>query len=215
MGKSLFLFGLSMLLGVANCSNVLMAADDVMPKSPVFIDPLTVEIVEKPVMRTNQTTMASAPVYTALANPVPAVPVYPVYTVPANYIAIVGRTIEIVDVATTGENAGNHVNRYNGKFLYGHNSPGVFGSILGLGVGATFSVTSNGATKNYMVASTEMFEKNSTTGQLQKDGAGSFMNVVANASYRGTYDLALMTCAGVSYGNGDASHRFVIFAKMV
>lgn len=215
MGKSLFLFGLSMLLGVANCSNVLMAADDVMPKSPVFTDPLTVEIVEKPVMRASQTTMASAPVYTASANPVPAVPVYPVYTVPANYIAIAGRTIEIVDVATTGENAGNHVNRYNGKFLYGHNSPGVFGPILGLGVGATFSVTSNGTTKNYMVASTEMFEKNPTTGQLQKDGAGSFMNVVANASYRGTYDLALMTCAGVSYGNGDASHRFVIFAKMI
>ena len=220
MGKGLFLFGLSVILGVSNCSASLMAADNVRPKSPVFTDPLTVEIQEevKPTEVTASPavmTTAAQPTYTA---PVYTVPAYsaPVYTASANNIAIAGRTIEVVDVNSTTVDAGNHVNRFRGKLLYGHNSAGVFGSILGLGAGATFSVTTNGVTTNYRVANTVTFEKNTSTGQLQLNGAGSYMNGVAAAYYGGVhYDLALMTCAGVSYGNGDASHRFVIFAVAI
>lgn len=222
MGKSLFLLVISMIMGVMNCSNVLMAADSVVPKSPIFADPLTVEIKEEPVktavIAVSQPTAVIASQPAAAVTYAQAAPVTsaPVYVAPANNIAIAGRTIEIVDVANTTVNAGNHVNRFRGKFLYGHNSAGVFGPIVGLGVGATFSVTTNGVTKNYMVANMVTFEKNSTTGQLQLNGAGSYMNGVAAAYYGGvSYDLSLMTCAGVSYGNGDASHRFVIFAKAI
>lgn len=212
MGKGLFLLGLSVIMGVLSCSVPLMAADNVKPKSPVFTDPLTVEIQEE----VKPAEVAVNPsVVTVAAQPTYAAPVYaaPVYTAPANNIAIAGRTIEVVDVASTTVDAGNHVNRFRGKLLYGHNSAGVFGAILGLGAGATFSVATNGVTTNYRVARTETFEKNATTGQLQLNGMGSYMNGVAAAYYGGVYyDMALMTCAGVSYGNGDASHRFVIFA---
>ena len=220
MGKGLFLFVISLLFGVFDCSASLMAADNVVPRSPVFTDPLTVEIQKeaKPMEQMSASPVieiAAQPTYTA---PAYSAPVYaaPAYTAPANNIAIAGRTIEIVDVANTTVNAGNHVNRFRGKFLYGHNSAGVFGSIVGLGIGATFSVTTNGVTTNYRVANTVTFEKNTSTGQLQLNGAGSYMNGVAAAYYGGTYyDLALMTCAGTSYGNGDASHRFVIFATAI
>ena len=40
------------------------------------------------------------------------------------------------------------------------------------------------------------------------------MSAVAGARHgRVQYDLALMTCYGTSYGNGDASHRLVVFAN--
>ena len=29
------------------------------------------------------------------------------------------------------------------------------------------------------------------------------------------YDVALLTCAGTPYGNGDASHRLVVFANRI
>jgi sortase (surface protein transpeptidase) len=140
----------------------------------------------------------------------------PIYTAPANSITIAGRTIEIVNVASTTVDAGNHVNKYGEKFLYGHNSYNVFGALLGLNSGATFSVTTDGITKNYIVSRAETFEKNRKTGKLQKDGKGSLMYAVSLATYGGaSYDLALMTCAGTSYGNGDASHRYVLFANQI
>ncbi|MBR2709961.1 sortase [Candidatus Saccharibacteria bacterium] len=201
MAKSLFLFIISILLGLASSSTSLMAADKVSPRSPIFTDPLTVEIKPEPAPEpANTINIASVPIYTA----------------PANSITIAGRTIEIVNVASTTVNAGNHVNKYGEKFLYGHNSYNVFGALLGLNAGATFSVKTDGVTKNYVVSRAETFEKNRETGKLQKDGKGSLMYAVSLATYGGvSYDLALMTCAGTSYGNGDASHRYVLFANQI
>ena len=131
-----------------------------------------------------------------------------------NYIIIAGRSLNIVPVSQTEINAGDHVNKYGEKLLYGHNSSTVFGNLKNLGIGSTFTITENGTTTTYKIAKTITFEKNN--GLLQLNGDGSYMKSVANARSNGVnYDLALMTCAGTSYGNGDASHRLVLFANKI
>lgn len=140
----------------------------------------------------------------------------PAYVEEPNTIVIAGRKLDIVDVASTAVDSGSHVNKYGDKFLYGHNTAGVFGGIVSLGAGSMFSVTYDGVSRNYVVAKTVIYEKNIETGKLQLNGAGSYMGAVADARNEGVkYDLSLMTCYGVSYGNGDASHRFVIFANEI
>ena len=133
---------------------------------------------------------------------------------PENRITIAGKTLEIQETSSTSADAGTHVNKYGAKFLYGHNSSVVFGGLQNLPVGATFSVTLNGQTKTYQIAQKVTFEKNN--GLLQLGGDGNFMNAVVNASFDGSsYDLSIMTCAGTSLGHGDATHRLVVFAKIV
>ena len=135
---------------------------------------------------------------------------------PANSIQIAGRNLEIVDVADTRIDAGSHVNKYGDKFLYGHNSAGVFGGLASLGVGSTFSVNYGGMLTNYRVAKTVIFEKNEAEGKLQLNGSGSYMLSVSQARNAGVqYSIALMTCAGTSLGNGRATHRLVIFANVI
>lgn len=129
-------------------------------------------------------------------------------------ISIAGHVIPIVDVATTTAEPGSHVNRYNKKFLYGHNSVSVFARLSTLLPGSTFSISENDAIKNYSVQKIVTYEKNGE--KLQLNGSGNYMRSVSLARSDGVYyDLALMTCAGVSYGNGDASHRLVIFANEI
>lgn len=208
MARRLFLLIIASFIGVISNPNLLTAADDftlngLSNKGVVETIPLP---EEKPAIPTalSVTEYAYSPVTSASAP------------VPANNIQIAGRTIQIVDVADTTVNAGDHVNRYGANFLYGHNSAAVFGRLAGLGVGSTFSVTYGGVTTNYQVTKTMLFEKNPTTGQLQLNGSGDFMFSVSNARSEGVqYGVALMTCAGTSYGNGDASHRLVLFANAI
>ena len=144
------------------------------------------------------------------------VPTYvaPVYVAPANNIQIAGRVIEIVDVASTEVNAGNHVNKYGEKFLYGHNSVGVFGGLYNVGVGSVFAMSYGGATRNYQVMQVVVFEKND--GMLQLEGEGNYMGAVSRARHAGVnYDLSMMTCYGTMYSGGDASHRLVLFANAI
>lgn len=209
MAKSLFLIILSSFIGVFASAEFLTAADSVTAGQPDFDAVETVEVVEPEVEEASvaTTNYTSAPARTA--------PVYtaPVYTAPANNIAIAGRTLEIVDVADTTVDSGNHVNKYGGKFLYGHNSGAVFGSLVNLGVGSTFTVTYGGTVTNYQVAKVMIYEKNTSNGRLQLNGSGNYMRGVANAVSDGVhYDLSIMTCYGTSYGNGDASHRLVLYA---
>lgn len=136
------------------------------------------------------------------------------YVVPVNSIQIAGRNLEIVDVADTRVDAGSHVNKYGDKFLYGHNSWAVFGSLANMGAGSTFTVTYEGVTTAYQVQQVAIFEH--TNGLLQIDGVGNYMFSVSKARYQGVnYGLSLMTCYGESYGNGDASHRLVLFANAI
>ena len=217
MAKRLFLLLLASFLGIFGAPEILMASGsfDVqgLDSTNIVETPLVTEeklgveetLVEE--LATEATYVYSEPSYEVAL---------PVYTVPSDSISIAGRTIRIVDVADTAVDAGDHVNKYGDKFLYGHNTGAVFGNIVNMGVGSRFEVTYGGASTTYVVARTVIFEKNVETGKLQLNGAGSYMRSVANAKSDGVqYDLSLMTCYGTSYGNGDASHRFVIFANAV
>lgn len=146
--------------------------------------------------------------------------VKPVYYEPVleNYINITGRKIAIENVNSTAVDAGDHVNKF-GKFLYGHNSSAVFGALNTLGEGETFSVTLDGASQTYVIKKIILYEKVSKALLHEVGAEGNLaMSFVANAktSAKATpYDLSIMTCAGTSYGNGDASHRLVLFADKI
>ena len=209
MAKRLFLLLFSSFMGIIGVPELLASADSFEPVAPEFY---AVETVVEPEPE------AEAPTEVATASTISsnyvAPTLAPVYIAPANNIAIAGRVLEVVDVADTTVDAGNHVNRYGGKFFYGHNSGAVFGGLTSVGEGSVFSVTSGGVTTNYQVAKVVIFEKND--GKLQLNGNGSFMNAVAGATHLGVhYSVAVMTCYGTSYGNGDASHRLVLFANAV
>lgn len=211
MGKRLFLLLFSAFVGIFGSPEILMASDSF---TLTGLDNAgiteTVPIVE-------EKTVAAEPVVDSgnYVTPVYVAPA-PVYVAPSNNIAVAGRTLAIVDVADTTVNSGDHVNKYGDRFLYGHNTAGVFGGLTSLGVGSTFSVTYGGVTTNYQVAKIVIFEKNVENGRLQLNGAGNYMRAVANAKNDGIqYGLSLMTCYGTSYGNGDASHRWVIFANAI
>ncbi len=214
---------LSLLLFLSILETILMpgllaAGDNLRVKSPEFHAVETVEVeVEVEVEETEkvQTEQLStnnrngAETSTTLAKTASSVAI-----VPKNSINIAGRALEVVDVANTTVDAGGHVNRYGGKFYYGHNSSAVFGGLTALGVGSTFSIVDGGSTTNYRVEKVVIFEKNNN--KLQLNGAGSYMNAVAGAIHLGThYSVSIMTCYGTSYGNGDASHRLVLFANAI
>ncbi|MBR5027564.1 hypothetical protein IKX64_03215 [Candidatus Saccharibacteria bacterium] len=136
-------------------------------------------------------------------------------------ITIAGKTLSITTVSDTTVDSGNHVNRYkkgsyDGRFLYGHNSAGVFGGLKNLGVGATFKVTLEGVTHIYRIAKTVIFDKNVEKGTIELGDGVNYMGQVAKAKFGGTqYDLSIMTCHGKSLGGGDATQRFVIFANRI
>lgn len=105
-----------------------------------------------------------------------------------------------------------------GKLVYAHNSSNLFGNLKNLGIGSTFTLTENGVTTTYKVSGVEYYKKIAVNGGedlakcsgLSDNCSGRWMNsLVKNAGY---HNVALMTCAGQSYGNGDASHRLIILA---
>lgn len=135
-------------------------------------------------------------------------------TVSGDRISIAGRTVPIFVSSNTSIDAGSKVGLFR-KLLYGHNSSAVFGILANVSAGSTFTVTMNGATTTYRISQKITVEKTSLM-------ANNRMNYLVNsASYTapgistGSHDVVLMTCAGTLYGNGDASHRTLIFADRV
>ena len=127
-------------------------------------------------------------------------------------ISIGGRNINIINGCIDGNNQLETPNSgaavYNTRFIYGHNSNDTFGFLKNLSVGTEFSVTLNGVTKRYKIARKDTLSRDTF---INKD----VRRKIYTASYEGSYALAIMTCAGTSYGNGDASHRLIIQATRI
>ena len=132
------------------------------------------------------------------------------YVARTNYISILGRTIDIFTSSDTTINAGNRVaqfirGRYDGRFFYGHNYSNVLGGLAGVPVGSTFSINLDGINRDYQVAYVVTVPND--------DALANNMSKIAMAKYGGvSYDIAIMTCAGTPYGDGNATHRTILFA---
>ncbi len=160
-----------------------------------------------------EATQAETYVYT------PTVTVY-------DQINIAGNTIPIFYSSNTLIDAGNEVGLYGSHFLYGHNTSNVFGGLQNLGIGDRFTVTLDGVTRTYQIVNSDLETKSHFEGETVHKTVLSGVTVLtkmkvmraitAYGEYEGRYyDYILMTCAGTSYGNGDASHRLILMANAV
>ena len=212
MFKKTLILLLSSFIGIMGSPDFLIASDSV---DIYDLDQTKVvqTVIPEPEPEPAPATVAAAPVRrTAPAAQVaPAAP-----AAPANHLDLAGRSLVVEYTDSTAVNAGNVVKFYNNKFLYGHNSGNVFGFLSSVGVGTTFSLTYNGVTTNYRVSNKVTYEKTGAT-TLGLNGATIKMGHVANgySPDEVKHSLSIMTCAGQSYGNGDASHRLVLFADAI
>ncbi|MBQ3474446.1 hypothetical protein IJH24_03430 [Candidatus Saccharibacteria bacterium] len=191
MAKRLFLLLISSLIEVTLGVNFLSATDTVVTKTPGFE---AVETVLEPEIEENivEETSSEA-VYTYVA-PAPA---------PINY-TVTSVTSEIVEYPS-------YYDIYRtGKFLYAHNSSNLFGSIGYLNRGDVFTITECGVARSYRVMDKIVYEK-AANGLLN----GSKAVTKAVEFEANGYDISMMTCYGTMYGNGDASHRLVLFANAI
>ncbi len=214
MQKFLFLALASIFTCCFSCAEPLSAGGSV--KITGLNNANIVETVIKPPVVTP--VPVKAPSAGAVIAPAPVATPTPIATptkvrvaTPVNGISLGGDAIPITNVSSTTQDSGSGINRI-GKLLYGHNSASVFGSLKNLTVGSTFTVTENNITTTYQVAKITTYEK-SADGRLQLNNSGSYMKAIRDRALG--HDIALMTCAGTPYGNGNASHRLVIFANEI
>ena len=188
MAKRLFLLLISSLIGVAFKANYLSATDTVLTKVSGYEAVETViesEILENNVIETSSPSIESVVNY--------AIPVV------LNHYTVTNVTSSIVEYP-------NYYDIYRtGKFLYAHDMSNLFGNIPYINIGDTVVITEAGVSRNYIVMDKVVYAK--IDGLL--DGS---VKVTKNVEYEANgYDLSMMTCYGTHYGNGDASHRMVLF----
>lgn len=124
-----------------------------------------------------------------------------------NSITIAGKTIPIISSNNTLFDSGDNVAIFGNKFLYGHNSNHVFGSLKYLKPNQNFTTTINAKTTHYQIEKIIL---------LPKTEAKKFMPAITRSSYLGkNYDLSLMTCSGQTLPNRDATHRLILFARAI
>ena len=212
--KRLIILLFSSFLGIVGAPEVLMASDDYALSG---LD--NTGIVETVIIEETQDEPIAEEVQ---EEPVAIAPQEPV--LPDNYITVGGRTIEIIDSNDTRNDAGRYAARYNDTFIYGHNSNVVFDVLYGVRIGNTFTIVYNGTATTYMIRNVIIYRKTGDTA-LRVDDASSGINgtdvpmkyIAKGQEMPGgaQYNIALMTCYGTSYGNGDASHRLVVFADAI
>ena len=189
MGKRLFLLLILNIIGMLLRADFLSATDTIETKAPGFEAVQTIvepEIVENIVETPSNVFTYVAPV--RMKN----------YNVTVVSDSIIGSGLSYHDVYRTG------------KFIYAHNSSNLFGNLKSLNVGEDFTITEGGVLRHYRVMDKVVYEK-AANGLLNSSKA-----VTKEVEYNANgYDISMMTCAGTAYGNGDASHRLVIFANAV
>ena len=231
IGKRLIIIFLSSFFGITMAPDILVGADSVeiqdVSYSFRFAENKTIEPVTVAKAATTNTTpiQNTAPSNNNQAAKTPSTPaVTPAPAKPAvktNTINITGRTISITNVNDTRIDAGDHVNLYRDKFLYGHNSSAVFGGLKNMGIGSNFSITMNGVTTNYRVARVMVFDYEETANgngalRFNQDGRNYILNVVrAKDDNDVQYALSIMTCHGKSFGGNNATQRLVLFANPI
>ena len=205
MFKKAFVIFLSSFIGITGSPDFLLASDNV---DVVDLDQTkvvqTIIPEPEPEPEPEPTTIAYNPV------------VYTTPAIPANHLDIAGRMLTVEYTDSTAVNAGSVVKYYNNKFLYGHNSGAVFGFLPSVGIGHTFSLTYNGIVTTYRVSNKVEYAKTSAT-TLGIGNTNYKMGHVANGydPNEVRHSIVIMTCSGTSYGNGDASHRLVLFADAI
>lgn len=209
MFKKTLIILLSSFIGIAGSPDFLLASDDV---NVLDLDQTKVvqTIIPEPEPEPEPapapaTTVTYTPVYVA---PTPAAP--------ANHLDIAGRSLTVEYTSDTAVNAGSVVKFYNNRFLYGHNTSYVLGFLPSVGIGQTLSLTYNGVVTYYRVSNKVEYAKTSAT-TLGIGGVTYKMGHVANGydPSEVRHSIVIMTCSGTSYGNGDASHRLVLFADAI
>ncbi len=93
------------------------------------------------------------------------------------------------------------------KLVYAHNT--ILGALHSFAPGQTFTLTENGVTTSYQVSAVVTYA-NTESGL---DGQPDLMGRIAYSALG--HSVALMTCAGTPYGNGNATHRIVVFADQL
>ena len=197
MAKRLFLLLFSAFVGISGSPEILMASDSF---TLTGLD--NAGITETVPLPEPEPEPEPAPVYVAPA-PVHVAPQIVNYTV----------SFYIGSAKEYGETFQNL--SYNGlykfrRMIYGHNSWNLLGNLANRYVGEIFTITEGGVARNYQVMAKQVYEKTGVS-SLNND-PGLMTNIATTAL---GYDVALLTCYGTSYGNGDASHRLVIFANAI
>lgn len=196
MVKYIFSIFILSIIGVISAPEFLMA-DHISAKSPGADAVLTVE--PKPVVKAEPVVAYTAPV------------AEPVYVAPAMANYTVTRPIYTISEYENTAYSLTYTDIYKfNKMIYGHNSWNLLGNLSGRYVGEVFTVTEGGVARQYRVAMVQIYQK---TADGFLNGDKRLMGNIANTALG--YDVALLTCAGTSYGNGDASHRLVVFANAI
>ena len=196
MAKSLFLLLISNIVGITLGFNYLSATDTIQTKTPGF-DAVQTEIIPEIVENT--------PPQPSIVETAPVVLPAPVYTPTyVNYNVTIVTDQLVIDGLSYSD-----IYR-TGKFIYGHNTYNLLGNLPSLKHNEIFTINEGGVTRQYRVIDSNIYEK-AANGYLN----GSKAVTKQVEIYANGYDISIMTCYGTPYGNGDASHRYVLFANAV
>ena len=212
MGKRLFLLLFSAFIGIIASPEILMASDDfaitglnnagITETVPIVVEESEPEEEEVANTDSARETSYNYQNYGEDYTPEP-VSWTKNYTVSIN----IGSVDEYTD--TVYSLSYSHIYKFR-KMIYGHNTANLLGSLPSLSYGEIFTITEGGVTKEYRVMDTAVYAK---TADGNLEGNPKLMGKIANTAMG--YDAALLTCYGTSYGNGDASHRYVVFADAI
>ena len=208
MGKRLFLLLFISILGVIIDPYFLSADHAPEAKLPDFHAVETV-VPEETASNNPETSIATETPKAPRADIAPVIVAEPAPVATKNYTVsyYVGSIEEYTNTAVNLSYSGLY--KFS-KMIYGHNTANLLGNLSSMYIGEQFTVNENGTTNTYQVVNIVTYRK-TADGNLENDRM--LMKKIATTAMGS--DLALFTCAGTMYGNGDASHRLVVYANRI